>query len=221
MASVISPDTLSFLKDLNQNNNRDWFTQNKDRYVAAQENMVGFVDDLIQEIAGFDEAILKLDAKKSLFRIYRDTRFSKDKTPYKTNFGAGLGMGKGAEVSGYYLHIEPGKSFLAGGVYQPDGRILKEIRKDISANSGEFEALINGKDFRRYFNGLSQEDKLVRVPAGFDKDDPMAEFLKLKSYIGVYRLEDRELLDKNAVSKFAQILKAVKPLNDFLSAPFK
>lgn len=221
MASVISPDTLSFLKDLNQNNNRDWFTQNKERYVAAQQNMVEFVDDLIQEISGFDEAILKLDAKKSLFRIYRDTRFSKDKTPYKTNFGAGLGMGKGAEIAGYYLHIEPGKSFLAGGVYQPESGVLREIRKEISINRNEFEAVINGMEFSKYFSGLSQEDKLVRVPPGFEKDDPMAEFLKLKSYIAVYQLKDTEILDKGAVAKFAGIFSSVKPLNDFLSAPFR
>lgn len=221
MADVICPETLTFLRDLNQNNNREWFTSNKSWYVAAQENMVNFVEALIQEISSFDEAILKIDAKKSIFRIYRDTRFSKDKTPYKTNFGAGLGMGKGSEIAGYYLHIEPGKSFLAGGVYQPESSILKEIRREISMNGDEFMAIINGSEFRKYFTGLSEEDKLVRVPAGFEKDDPMAEFLKLKSYIGVHPLKDNEILETDAVKKFADIFKTVKPLNDFLSAPFQ
>src|SRR5690606_6166311 len=151
MASVISPDTLSFLKDLNQNNNRDWFTQNKERYVAAQENMVEFVDDLIQEISGFDEAILKLDARKTLFRIYRDTRFSLDKTPYKTNFGAGLGFKRGNGSAGYYLHIEPGKSFLAGGLYQPERDALREVRKEISMNKTEFIEILEKAEFRNNF----------------------------------------------------------------------
>lgn len=221
MTDALSKETLTFLTDLNKNNNREWFTCNKSRYLVAQENMVNFVDALIQEISDFDEAVLKIDAKKSIFRIYRDTRFSKDKTPYKTNFGAGLGMGKGSEIAGYYLHIEPGKSFLAGGVYQPDSSILKEIRREISVNADEFMTIINGSEFRKYFTGLSEEDKLVRVPAGFDKDDPMAEVLKLKSYIAVYNLTDREILEKDAVKKLADMFKQVKPLNDFLSGPFK
>jgi len=221
MTDALSKETLTFLTDLNKNNNREWFTCNKSRYLVAQENMVNFVDALIQEISDFDEAVLKIDAKKSIFRIYRDTRFSKDKTPYKTNFGAGLGMGKGSEIAGYYLHIEPGKSFLAGGVYQPDSSILKEIRREISVNADEFLAIINGSEFRKYFTGLSEEDKLIRVPAGFDKDDPMAEVLKLKSYIAVYNLTDREILEKDAVKKLADMFKQVKPLNDFLSGPFK
>lgn len=221
MTDALSKETLTFLTDLNKNNNREWFTCNKSRYLVAQENMVNFVDALIQEISDFDEAVLKIDAKKSIFRIYRDTRFSKDKTPYKTNFGAGLGMGKGSEIAGYYLHIEPGKSFLAGGVYQPDSSILKEIRREISVNADEFMAIINGSEIRKYFTGLSEEDKLLRVPAGFDKDDPMAEVLKLKSYIAVYNLTDREILEKDAVKKLADMFKQVKPLNDFLSGPFK
>ena len=130
-------------------------------------------------------------------------------------------MGKGSEIAGYYLHIEPGKSFLAGGVYKPDSSILKEIRREISVNADEFMAIINGSEFRKYFTGLSEEDKLIRVPAGFDKDDPMAEVLKLKSYIAVYNLTDREILEKYAVKKLADMFKQVKPLNDFLSGPFK
>ena len=111
MSADLKNSTLLFLKDLHKNNNREWFNENKDRYRAAHTNVADFVEVLIEEIGKFNEEILRTDAKKALFRIYRDVRFSKDKSPYKTNFGAGLGMGKGNRISGYYLHIEPGKSF--------------------------------------------------------------------------------------------------------------
>ena len=126
--------TLQFLKKLSQNNNKEWFTENKQLYSDAQTDVIEFIENLISEISKSDEEITKTDAKKSLFRIYRDTRFSKDKIPYKTNFGASLGMGKGSQKAGYYLHIEPGKSFLAGGLYMPEPATLKEIRKEISMN---------------------------------------------------------------------------------------
>ena len=220
MSADLKNSTLLFLKDLHKNNNREWFNENKDRYRAAHTNVADFVEVLIEEIGKFDEEILKIDAKKALFRIYRDVRFSKDKSPYKTNFGAGLGMGKGNRISGYYLHIEPGKSFLAGGVYQPDTTVLKEIRKEISINSNEFLSILEQDEFRNNFRGLSVGQKLQRVPAGFEKDDPMAEFLKLKNFIVVHPVSNEALMKEDAAKNFAQIFKSIKPLNDFLSAPF-
>ena len=220
MSADLKNSTLLFLKDLHKNNNRDWFNENKDRYLSANANVVDFVETLIEEIGEFDEAILRTDAKKALFRIYRDVRFSKDKSPYKTNFGAGLGMGKGNRISGYYLHIEPGKSFLAGGFYQPDTSVLKEIRKEISINSKEFLSILEQDEFRNNFRGLSVGQKLQRVPAGFEKDDPMAEFLKLKNFIVVHPVSNEALMKEDAAKNFAQIFKSIKPLNDFLSAPF-
>ena len=220
MSSKIEASTLHFLKNLSKNNNREWFTENKDQYIAAQQNVLNMVENLIEKIGAFDEEIMKIDAKKSLYRIYRDVRFSKDKSPYKTNFGAGLGMGKGNKISGYYLHIEPGKSFLAGGVYQPEPSVLKEIRKEISMNAKEFQEILQQDDFRNNFRGLSVEGKLQRVPNGFDKDDPMAEFLKLKNLIVVHPISDDALMEENATNNMAKIFQSMKPLNDFLSAPF-
>mgnify|MGYP003426987115 FL=1 len=212
--------TLQFLKTLLKNNNREWFTEHKNLYIEAQKDVLLFVENLIEEMSKFDEEILKIDAKKSLFRIYRDVRFSKDKSPYKTNFGAGLGMGKGTRITGYYLHIEPGKSFLAGGVYQPEPSVLKEIRKEISMSGNEFLKILEQKDFRNHFRGLSVENKLQRVPAGFEKDDPMAEYLKLKNFIVVHPISDASLLKENAAKDFAKIFESIKPLNDFLESPF-
>lgn len=220
MSSKIEASTLHFLKNISKNNNREWFTENKDQYIAAHQNVLNMVEDLIEKIGAFDEEIMKIDAKKSLYRIYRDVRFSKDKSPYKTNFGAGLGMGKGNKISGYYLHIEPGKSFLAGGVYQPEPSVLKEIRKEISMNAKEFQEILQQDDFRNNFRGLSVEGKLQRVPNGFDKDDPMAEFLKLKNLIVVHPISDDALMQENATKNMAKIFQSMKPLNDFLSAPF-
>ena len=213
--------TFNFLKSLSKNNNRDWFNENKGLYTEAQQDVVALITDLIEEMSSFDEEIAKLDAKKSLFRIYRDTRFSKDKSPYKTNFGASLGMGKGSQKAGYYLHIEPGKSFLAGGVYQPESAVLKEIRKEISAFGDEFLEVLNHKDFKKYFGELDQGDQLQKVPQGFEKDDKMAEYLKLKNFIVVYHIKDEEFLNPNVAKDFAKIYKAMKPLNDFLDTPFK
>lgn len=210
--------TLQFLRNLQKNNNRDWFNDNKTIYQEAQQDVVSFVEKLIEEMSTFDEEVGKVDAKKSLFRIYRDTRFSKDKSPYKTNFGASLGMGKGSQKAGYYLHIEPGKSFLGGGIYMPEPSVLKSIRKEISAFGEEFKMILEKDDFRNYFRGLSVEDKLKNVPQGFEKDDKMSEFLKLKHFIVTHPVSDELLLSKNAPKEIAKVYHAMKPLVDFLNA---
>lgn len=220
MEHSINTSTFKFLKKLEKNNNREWFNENKDLYVEAQQDVLSFLEKLIEEIAEFDEEILKIDPKKALFRIYRDIRFSKLKIPYKTHFGASLGMGKGNKIAGYYLHIEPGKSFLAGGTYQPEPATLKEIRKEISMNGDEFKKILEQKDFRNNFRGLSVESKLKRVPNDFEKEDPMAEFLKLKSFIVVHPVSDEALMKGTAIKEFAEIFKSIKPLNDFLEKPF-
>ncbi|PQA90608.1 TIGR02453 family protein [Chryseobacterium shigense] len=217
--STIKPETFTFLKNLTQNNNREWFTENKKLYTESQENVITFLDELIKEIAEFDEEMGKIDGKKSLFRIYRDTRFSKDKIPYKTNFGASLGMGKGSKKGGYYLHIEPGKSFLAGGVYMPESSVLREVRKEISLYGEDFLKIIHQKEFKKHFPELDQDDKLKKVPQGFEKEDPMGDYLKLKSFIVVYPLKDEEVLDKNAVKSMTKVYRLMKPLNDFLNTP--
>lgn len=219
--NIIKPETLTFLKDLTVNNNREWFNENKAVYTAAQENVIAFLEGLIKEMSGFDEELGKIDGKKSLFRIYRDTRFSKDKSPYKTNFGASLGMGKGSQKGGYYLHMEPGKSFLAGGIYMPESSVLKEVRKEISLYGDDFLKIINQKDFKKHFPELDQADKLKKVPQGFEKEDPMGKYLKLKNFIVIYYLKDEEILDKNAIKNMTKIFKLMKPFNDFLNAPFQ
>jgi len=220
MSATISTKSFDFIKKLTKNNNREWFTENKNLYIESQQNVISFLEELINEMGEFDEELAKLDPKKALFRIYRDTRFSKDKIPYKTNFGASLGMGKGSQKGGYYLHLEPGKSFLAGGIYMPESSVLKEVRKEISLYGDDFMKIINNKDFKKHFPELDQDDKLKKVPQGFEKEDPMGEYLKLKSFIVVYNLKDEEVLDENAAKNMSEIFKVMKPFNDFLNTPF-
>jgi uncharacterized protein (TIGR02453 family) len=212
----MNKSTLDFLKKLEQNNNREWFNEHKKLFTVAREDVMSFVEELIVEIARFDREIGKVDARKSLFRIYRDTRFSHNKEPYKTNFGANIGH----KNVGYYLHIQPKQSFLAGGIYMLENDKLKELRKEISHNAGAFQKIVGDECFCRYFGGLSEEGKLKRVPAGFEKEDPMAEYLKLKNFVAVHPVSEKELLEKDASKKFAEIYKSLKPLNDFINAPF-
>lgn len=216
MASQISSKVFDFLKLIDKNNNREWFNDNKNLFLEAQSDFQDFTEELISEMGKFDETILKLDAKKSLLRIYRDTRFSKDKTPYKNYFGASLGMGKINTKAGFYLHVQPGKSFLGSGIYLPDSPVLKEIRKEISLFKDDFLKAIDDKDFKKHYDELDQEHKLKNVPQGFEKEDPMGEYLKLKSFIGVHNITNKDLSDKNAVKNISKIFEAAKPLNDFL-----
>lgn len=215
---AIDSSTLSFLNILSLNNNREWFNENKELYIKSKENIVDFVEELIQEIARFDENILKTDANKAVFRIYRDVRFSENKLPYKTNFGISLGMGKGKNA-GYYLHIEPGKSFLGGGLYQPEPSTLKEIRNEIAANGDELKEILEEKNFRNNFRGLSVEYKLQRVPNGFEKDHSMAEYLKLKSFTVRHPVSDEALMKESAAKDFAEIFRTIILLNNFLNLP--
>lgn len=221
MSSALSASTLQFLRELARNNQREWFQENKSPYETARAEVARFTEQLITEISRFDPRIARLDAARSLFRIYRDTRFSADKTPYKTNFGARLGMGKGKNSAGYYLHIEPGKSFLAGGLFQPDAATLKKVRYAVQDHPQEFMDLITAEPFRQHFRGLSVEDKLVRVPTGFDKESSVAEYLKLKSFIVRHPVSDEMLLTTGAASDFAAIYQLIKPLNDFLGSALR
>ena len=220
MAATLSKKVIDYLKQLSENNNREWFNDHKNQFIDAQQEFENFVEHLIQEVGKTDEKVAKLNAKKSLLRIYRDIRFSKDKTPYKTYFGASLGMGKSNEKSGHYLHIEPGKSFIASGIYLPEASVLKEIRKEISVFKNEFLKAVDHQDFKKYYGALDREHELKKIPQGFEKEDPMADYLRLKSFIGVYNLSNKEVMDKNAVENLTDIMNSAKPFNDFLNAPF-
>jgi uncharacterized protein (TIGR02453 family) len=217
MSTAVSPEVLNFLSTLEINNNREWFNENKQRYLQIKENFENVVNEIISEVADFDSSVERLEAKKCIFRIYKDTRFSQDKTPYKTNIGASL-VEKGPKTlnhAGYYIHIEPGKSFLAGGVYMTEPKNLKAIRAAISSDGDAFMKILNKKSFKDILE--LQGTKLVKVPQGFDKEDPMGDYLKFKQFTVFHPLSDDEVLDKNFVKNTVQVLKEIYPFNRFLN----
>ncbi len=152
-----------------------------------------------------------------MFRIYRDVRFSKDKRPYKNNLGAHIQPGGKKEIgAGYYIHIEAGGAFLAGGMWQPMPPELAKVRQEIDYNFAEFKKIISNKTFRKYFGELGEEDKLSTAPKGYPKDHPAIEYLKLKSFVVACELKDKDITSKNFTKKAAEIFKAMQPLNMFL-----
>jgi len=208
---------LKFLKDIAKNNNREWFEKNKSKYLDAKESFENFLELLHNELIKFDEKLAGLNPRKLGFRIYRDVRFSKDKRPYKVNMGAGFSPGgKMVQEPGYYMHIEPGKSFVAAGIYMPDSANLAKIRQEIDYNSKAFLKILNDKKFKKYFSGLDDFDRVKTAPKGYPKGHPQIELLKNKSFIVSHNFSDTQVKDKKFAKQVSEVCKAVKPLNDFL-----
>jgi len=208
---------VTFLKDLSVNNNREWFAENKFRYEASRSAFISLVTSLHKEISVFDENIRILDPKECIFRIFRDVRFSKDKSPYKTNFGAYMNLnGKKVNNGGYYFHLEPGNSFLCGGIYMPQPSVLKLLRQDVYYNFDEFNRIISEKKFKDYFGDVSGS-KLQRLPPEFPKEFRGAEYLKLKDYLAMHPYDPEQFNEKELIAYVAKVFRAMKPLNDFLN----
>ncbi len=210
---------LQFLTELKINNNREWFAENKTRFDELKKYFEQICKDLIVEISKFDEDIKHVEVKDCVFRIYRDIRFSHDKTPYKTHFGVYIASagGRKSQRGGYYLHLEPAGCFVAVGVWSPEPNMLKALRQSIYDNIDELNEIRNNPEFSQYFTTFFQEDKLKTVPRGFPKDFPDAEFLKLKHYIAEYKLDDAILKKEDFVLQIAKIVKCAYPLNKFLN----
>lgn len=215
---TIDPATFSFLHDLALNNNREWFAANKEKYEVARKNVEDVAADLLVELQSFDDRIPKdILPKKCVLRIYRDVRFSKIKTPYKTNFGVSVSeAGRGADCPGYYIHFEPGKSFVAGGYWLPQAEHLKSIRQEIDYNTSDLLNIIESQDFKNYFKALSTEDSLKFAPKGYDIAHQHIGLLKLKSFICSRSFTDKELQKQEGLEKMVEGLKLIMPLNHFL-----
>ena len=214
---MIDKKTLAFLTSLKKNNNKPWFDAHKEQYLAAKDNVEGFITELLKELSRFDPSLKDLKAKDCLFRIYRDVRFAKDKRPYKTNMGASISAGgKKSEGPGYYLHIEPGRAFLAGGMWMPEADHLKKIRQEIDYNSKDLQKVISNKEFKKYYGGFDEEHKLKTTPKGYAKDHPQIELLKLTSFIVWHDYDNKQILSKNFVKELAKGAKIMKPFLTFL-----
>ncbi|HEY0030548.1 MAG TPA: DUF2461 domain-containing protein [Bacteroidia bacterium] len=215
---MIEKTTLAFLLKLSKNNSKEWFDKNRPEYEIVKGNFKKFVDELIASTAKFDPAIKHLESKNCIFRINRDVRFSKNKSPYKDNFGATLSPGgKKSFSAGYYIQVQPGgQSFIAGGMWQPETPQLNAIRQEIDYNAAEFKKIISAKVFKKYLGKLSEEDMLKTVPKGYDKTHPEIELLKHRSYITVHHLKDTDVLSKDFLKHCNEVMKAMLPLNLFL-----
>lgn len=216
---TIKKSTLDFLTAIKCNNNRDWFISNRPLYIDAKENFESFVQEVIDRIVLFDPIIKGLEARSCVYRINRDIRFSNDKSPYKSHLGAFIvrgGKKNGDKFAGYYFHIEPGASIMAGGAYMPPAPWLSAIREKISDSPDEFKNITDTKDFIKYFGSIDGE-KLKTAPKGYPKDHPQIELLKFKSYLVVNNAPDKLVLTKNYMDHVVNVFKAMKPLNDYLN----
>lgn len=215
--TTIQPKTFAFLKSLKKNNNRDWFNDHKSEYENAKDNVLGFIQELVVAFSTFDSSLRGLEAKDCLFRIYRDTRFSKDKTPYKTNLGASINAGgKKSMGPGYYVHLEPGGSFIAGGIWMPPADEVKKIRQEIDYNGKDLKKVLTKPSFKKAFGGLSREHALKTAPKGYPKDHPDIELLKLNSFIVWKNVSDKDILGPKSIKSLTTLGKEMKPLMDFL-----
>jgi uncharacterized protein (TIGR02453 family) len=200
------------------NNNRDWFHAHKKQYGIVKKEIESGAAQLIKNIAVFDPPIGQLQPKDCIFRINRDVRFSNDKSPYKTNTGIFFTRGgKKSPFAGYYLHLEPGKSFIGGGVYMPLAPALKAIRTEILYNYPDFIKIISEPGFTRYFNDLADHGRLSRPPKDFPADFDGIEILKNKHFVVGHSLSDKNIVDGNVLTYSTDVFRSMKDFNHFLN----
>ncbi len=213
---------LSFLSGLKQNNNREWFESNRERYEESRSKIIFLTDLLINEIRQFDCEVEPQDAKKCIFRLYRDVRFSKNKEPYKTNFGIFISKeGRKSRYSGYYLHIEPNnQSFVGGGVYHPVAQNLSVIRHYLNENIERFYEITNQSEFKSYYPELLNH-QLKTAPRDFPKDHPNISLLRYKSFAFSHSLKDEELTQKDFFNQLIKLYKILHPFNQFVNGAFE
>lgn len=215
---MIQQSTLQFLKALQKNNNRDWFLNNKIKYESAKADFMHFVEVTLEEVKKMDTTLSELAPKQCVFRINRDVRFSQNKAPYKTNFGASFSKGaKKINAAGYYFHLEPGASFIGGGLWMPEAHDLQKLRQEIDYSFKEFSNILSNAKFKNTFGTLSSEAKLVRPPKGYEADNPAIEFLKLKSFTAIVPLTDAQIMDKKLLKESLTVFKTLSPLIHFLN----
>ncbi len=209
---------LTFLQQLQTNNNKAWMDAHRDDYQTARESFIELITHLLGGLEPEDEGLRGLDPKKCIFRLNRDIRFSKDKSPYKTNFGAALSEGgRKSGNAAYYLHLQPNdESFIGGGVYQPPSEVLAKVRQEIDYNASELRTLALAPDFKEYF-GEIQGDSLKRAPKGYDPEHPNIALLKLKDYIVLRKLTDKEVTDERFPGQALAIFKTMVPFVHYLN----
>jgi uncharacterized protein (TIGR02453 family) len=217
---MLQSSTLKFLKDLKKNNNKPWFDAHRKQYEDAKNDFASFIQIAIETHGKKDESIAHLKAKDCTFRINRDVRFSKDKSPYKDNMGAYISRGgKKSPFGGYYFHCQPGRCFVGGGLWMPMPPELNKIRQEIDYNFAEFKKIIGSKKFKSVYGDLSRDKEyvLTRVPKGYEADNPAAEYLKMKSFVSMTSLKDSDLTSEDLLKKITTAFEALQPLIEFIN----
>ncbi len=221
---MISSPTLAFLKALKKNNNKAWFDEHRENYNAAKYNFEEFVVLLLQKMIEFDEDMKELIPKNCTFRINRDVRFSKNKTPYKINLSASFNRGgKKSMYGGYYFHLQPGNNnFVGGGLWRPEPADLKKLRQEIDYCFPEFKKIIGAPAFKKHYGGLEKDENqmLLNIPKGYDKENPAADYLRMKNFIATKNLSDDDVLSPRSVDEVIQSFKALMPLVKFINRAF-
>jgi len=216
MAQVaIQKASIDFLKTLGKHNNRDWFAAHKDKYTEAHNNIIAFAGALLHEMQKHDN-IETPSGKASLFRIYKDVRFSKDKTPYNTHWNGGFRRATKKLRGGYYFHIEPGNTFAACGFWGPNTADLARIRQDIAANYPDWQKMLANKTFVKTFGGL-QGEQLISAPRGYEKDHPAIELLRYKQFTLKHHFTDADILAPDFAAQMNDVFKKMRPFLDFMS----
>jgi uncharacterized protein (TIGR02453 family) len=213
--ATIPLSSLEFLKLLKQNNNREWFHEHKEMFIKQQSFIEVFAGALLAEMNVHD-LIETASGKNSLHRIYRDTRFSSDKTPYKTNWSGSFRRASRQRRGGYYFHIEPGNSFAAGGFFGPNAEDLKRIREDISYDAQPLRKILKSKPFVTTFGAL-QGEQLKTVPKGFDANNEGIDLLRYKQFLLIRRFTDEEVLGPSFLKETNQTFKNMRPFFDYMS----
>lgn len=211
----IQESSLRYLKQLKKNNNRSWFLANKDQFIQAQTNLELFAGVLLTALNSHD-LIETPTGKKSLHRIYRDTRFSSDKTPYKSNWSGSFSRATKSRRGGYYFHIESGNSFIAGGFWGPNPQDIKRIRDEIAFDAAPLRKILTSRSFVSTFGKL-QGEQLKTVPRGFDSNNEAIDLLRYKQFLLIRKFTDEEVLDASFVKQASQTFKNMRPFFDYMS----
>ncbi|MCQ2346173.1 MAG: DUF2461 domain-containing protein [Paludibacteraceae bacterium] len=218
--------TLNFLRDLSANNNREWFNSNKDRYIACHEHFLAFSEKYIDMLSSVDPSIQGLMPKDCIWRIYRDTRFSNDKRPYKEWFGVfpAAEGGRRSPHAGYYLHIQPGHCMFAGGIWCPDNNLLRQLRNEILANDDEIAEIMQMPQWKKYFGDFDSEYMLKRLPLEFanrEMSNQVAEWIKRKAYTFSTPLSDAQICSPDIMNDLKEIAQTAYPMIRFLNYVFE
>ena len=215
---MLQATTVTFLEKLAKNNNKTWFDKHRDDYQAAKEDYEAFVTEILAGLSATEPVFKEQQAKDCVFRIFRDVRFSKDKTPYKAHFGAFFSKGgRKYPGAGYYFHLEPGgKSFAGGGLWIPEAPLLKAVRQEIDYNFDEFKGIVGAPKFKKMFKKIEGE-QLKTLPQGYTPDNPAIEYLKMKSFTVSCNVSDADVTGKGVVKKAMDVFTTMRPFIDFLN----